>query len=86
MALAESFISLDAWVVDISVVGLGLLLDRPLDMGTLLFVELEAAPQALPVELLGKVTRVTALSEGEWVVGCEFVNVMSEEELQFILQ
>lgn len=57
MALAESFTSLDAWVVDISLKGLGLLLDRPLENGTLLFVELEATPAAPPVELLANISR-----------------------------
>ncbi len=86
MALAESFTSLDTWVVDISVAGLGLLLDRPLENGTLLFVELEATPTAPPVELLAKVTRVTTVAEGEWRIGCEFVNGLSEQELHAVLQ
>lgn len=85
MALAESFTSLDAWVVDISLKGLGLLLDRPLENGTLLFVELEATPAAPPVELLANISRSTPVGDGEWVIGCEFVNGLSEEELQAVL-
>jgi hypothetical protein len=85
MALAESFTCLDAWVVDISLKGLGLLLDRSLDKGTLLFVELEATPAALPVELLANVVRTTPVAEGEWIIGCDFVNGLSEEELQAVL-
>ena len=85
MTIAESFTSVDAWVVDISAKGLGLLLDRPLENGTLLFVELEATPRASPVELLANVTRATPIGEAEWLIGCEFVNGLSEEELQAIL-
>lgn len=85
MAIAESFTSLDAWVVDISASGLCLLLDRPLEQGTLLFVELESAPTFPPVELLAKVARVSPVTEGEWHIGCEFVNGLSEEELHAIL-
>jgi hypothetical protein len=86
MALAESFTSLDAWVVDISVKGFGLVLERPLEAGTLLFVELESSPTAPPVELLAKVIRSNPLAESEWLLGCEFVNALSEEELEAILR
>jgi hypothetical protein len=85
MAIAESYVLLDGWLVDISVTGLGLLLGRPLDAGTLLFVDLESAPGAAPVELLARVVRATATPENEWILGCEFVNPLQEEELQAIL-
>jgi hypothetical protein len=85
MALAESFTSVDAWLVDISIKGLGLLLDRPLEKGTLVFVELEATPEAPPVEMLANVVRTTPVGLGEWVIGCDFVNGFSEEDLQAVL-
>ena len=85
MALAESYQSLDGWLVDISVKGLGLLLDSQLDAGTLLFVELESAPEAAPMELLAHVVRATLASEGEWLIGCEFVNPLEELELKTLL-
>ena len=85
MAIAESYNSLDGWLVDISVSGLGLLLDSPLDEGTLLFVEMESSPEASPVELLARVIRATSTPEGEWLLGCEFVTPLGEEELRAML-
>jgi hypothetical protein len=85
MALAESYASLSGWLVDISVSGLGLLLDRSLELGTLVFVELESTPASPPVELLANVVRATATSEAEWLIGCELVNHLTEQELQTIL-
>jgi hypothetical protein len=85
MALAESYTSLDGWLVDVSTSGLALLLDCPLDVGTLLFVELESATESVPVELLASIVRVTANSEAEWLVGCELVNRLSEAELKALL-
>jgi len=85
MTIAETYKSLDGWLTDISTTGLGLLLAKPLEVGTLLFVELESSPEALPVELLATVVRTTATPEAEWLIGCELVNRLDEEELQSIL-
>jgi hypothetical protein len=85
MAIAESYCSLDGWLLDISVSGLGLLLDRALDAGTLLFVELESSPESAPVELLARVVRSAPAAANEWTVGCEFVNPLAEEDLAAIL-
>jgi hypothetical protein len=85
IALAESYTSLDGWLVDISTAGLGLLLDCPLDVGTLLFVEVESSPETFPVELLASVVRATATAETEWLVGCELVNPLSEAEVKTLL-
>jgi PilZ domain len=85
MSIAESYCSLDGWLLDISVTGLGLLLERSLEAGTLLFVELESSPEAAPVELLARVVRAIATPESEWTVGCEFVNPLAEEDLAAIL-
>jgi hypothetical protein len=86
MAIAESFASLDGWLTDISVIGLGLLLDRALDAGTLLYVELESSPEAAPVELLAHVVQNTATPEGDWLIGCEFVNRLDEADLRALLR
>jgi hypothetical protein len=86
MAIAESYQSLNGWLVNISVIGLGLLLDSPLEVGTLLFVEMEAPLDMPPVELLAQVQHVTATADGEWLIGCEFVNRLGEDELKALLR
>jgi PilZ domain len=85
MAIVESYHSLDGWLLDISLLGLGLLLNGSLEAGTLLFVELESSPGTAPVELLARVVHATATPEKEWLVGCEFVNPLKQEELQALL-
>jgi hypothetical protein len=84
--LVETFQPLDAWIVDLSQGGLALLLPRPLRMGTLLFIELESAPEAHPVKVWASVVRCAAAPESNWLVGCEFVNRLSEDELSAILR
>jgi hypothetical protein len=76
---------LDAWIVDLSQGGLALLLPQPLPDGTLLFIELESAPQVQPVKAWANVVRSTRTDDGSWQVGCEFVNRLSEKDLASLL-
>jgi hypothetical protein len=76
--------TLDGWVLDVSQGGLGLLLDRPMDVGTLLFVELESRPEAEPIALWAAVVRCTR-ADGEWCVGCRITAPLSERQLHELL-
>ena len=66
---------------DLSAAGIGFVLHRRFDPGTLLTIELER-PQRddwglLPV----RVMHVTSQADGNWKLGCALVNTMSPEEL-----
>ncbi|HYT91923.1 MAG TPA: PilZ domain-containing protein [Gemmataceae bacterium] len=84
--LVDDFQPLDAWIVDVSQGGLTLLLARPLGAGTLLFIELESAPEAEPVKVWASIVRCAATSDTDWLLGCEFVNRLSEAELTAVLR
>jgi hypothetical protein len=84
--LVEDFQPLDAWIVDLSRGGLAVLLPRPVRVGALLFIELESLPEVPPVKVFASVARCEANPDGEWVVGCEFVARLSEEDLEAILR
>jgi hypothetical protein len=74
----------DTWwqagVHDLSAQGVGLTSTYQLEPGTLLAVDLEGASRLL----LARVTHLTPQATG-WLVGCEFVDKLSNEELVAIL-
>jgi hypothetical protein len=76
---------LEAWILDLSCGGLALLVPSPLPTDTLLFVELESLPEASPVKVWANVVRCEPDPGGEWVVGCELVNPLSEKQLESLL-
>jgi hypothetical protein len=80
--LVDNFQRLDAWIVDLSQSGLAVLLPEPLQTGELLFIELESTPEVAPVKVWAGVTRCTASADANWLVGCEFVNHLSADELE----
>jgi hypothetical protein len=75
----------DCWVAarvhDISRSGLGLMLTHDVDTGKLLALDLEGIPRLL----LAHVVHATAQDDRSWLVGCELVNGLSDEELQRVL-
>jgi hypothetical protein len=81
----EDFQPLDAWIVDVSCGGVALLLSEPLESGVTLFIELESLPEAPPVKVWASVVRSVPADSGDWLVGCELVNCLSERALGTLL-
>ncbi len=75
----------DGWVVDLSAGGLCVLLNVRPKPGDVLSMELESNPDHLPVELQARVVRVEALPEGDWLVGCQYLEPISEEMVNALL-
>jgi hypothetical protein len=76
----------DAWtatVKDISLTGIGLLLGRRFEPGILLAVEVPA--EGAPQLLLARVMHTRPHGEGVWLIGCELVNPLAEDELKALL-
>lgn len=71
-----------AKVVDISPGGLCLLVARPIDVGTLLSLNLCAAAQGTPLSILACVVHVTTQAGGECKLGCNFIRELSLDELE----
>jgi c-di-GMP-binding flagellar brake protein YcgR len=71
-----------AKVLDISASGVGLLVDRAVENGTLLSVELHNAPATTAKILLACVVHMRRQSDTAWALGCNFIRSLSEEDLQ----
>ena len=76
----------ESWPVvvrDVSTGGVGLLLARRFEKGTVFAIELGygSSARSLPV----RVARVGAEAMGHWFHGCAFVDPISEEELAALL-
>lgn len=76
---------LPAGVQDISRDGISLVLHRPIEPETLINVELQGEMLKLPRVLLARVTHVTPRHSGHWLVGCEFVLGLTDDELRGLL-
>jgi hypothetical protein len=70
-----------ARILDISPIGIGLVIGRPLDVGTLLSLKLSGV-----LNILASVARADAGKDGEWRVGCTFSRELTDRELHTLLQ
>ncbi len=67
---------------DLSRHGLALLLTRPLDPGTVLFVQLRGGRRGVTHTQLARVVHAAEQSPGRWLVGCELTCPLSDAQLQ----
>jgi hypothetical protein len=74
-----------AWVLDLSLGGVGLLLSRPLEAGLLVVIRLKSSEGGKVFELPAHVARSTKQSSGDWTVGCEFVTRLTPDEMETLL-
>ena len=75
----------DSWsaaIRDVSAGGLGLLVRRRFERGTLLAVEPVEPPAEAPTLLLAQVIHATAQPEGRWLLGCKLVRELSQSEVR----
>lgn len=75
-----------ARVRDISSSGIGLILHRRFDPGTVLAVELQNNAQSIAVTIQARVMHVKAMGEGDWVHGCAFNQPLPEPDLKQLLE
>jgi hypothetical protein len=67
---------------DLSAGGIGFILHRPFDPGTLLMVELQRPRRDSWEQLPAKVLSANLQPDGNWRLGCALMRVLSEEELR----
>jgi hypothetical protein len=75
-----------AWILNLSTGGVGLLLDKPLPVGALLFIELETCPEAEPLQRWASVVNCLAAGDGEHRLGCQFLTPLDADDLHVLLQ
>jgi hypothetical protein len=83
--IANSYRSIQARVLDLSIEGLGVLLREPVSLGTRLTVELDG-PSDSVYELHAEVLHVTAQADGSWRCGCRLAWRLSDGELRLLLK
>lgn len=65
--------------------GLGLVLDRRFEKGTLLAIEIHRPDGAPGRSLLARVAHVSQQADGLWLIGCAFANKLTEEDVTALL-
>ena len=74
-----------AWILELSVQGIGLQLSRAVDAGRALLVAVKSNDGARTFELSAKVMRCHPLPQGEWYLGCELTAILSADDLEQLL-
>jgi hypothetical protein len=73
-----------AWVRDLSLTGIGMLMDAPIDTGTRILIQVRSDESGVKYDLPALVKHTTA-HLGEWIIGCEFVNALEDDTLDDLL-
>jgi hypothetical protein len=74
----------EAVVRDISCSGIGLLLPRRFEVGTLLAIELAEKVEGKKHLLIARVAHATQQPEGNWLIGAAFMSPLTEDEVQLL--
>lgn len=72
-----------AWVLDVSSNGVGLEAVRPVELGAFVLVQLKSETRAY--QLPAHVAHCTQKQTGEWIIGCELVQRITDSELEDLL-
>jgi hypothetical protein len=73
------------WLLDLSLGGAGLLLNRPLDPGLALVLRLRSDRQHKNYDLPARVAHASRQPDGDWIIGCEFDQQLTDELLDALL-
>lgn len=74
-----------ARILNISAGGIGLLLPCQFEGGTLLLFKVPGSPAQAPQSMLVRVVRCIEQDNGDWFLGCEFVEKLSDDEVRALL-
>ncbi len=71
---------------DLSVEGIGLMLNRKLEPGTVLVVQLRGGRRGTSQTRLARVVQATPHDSGHWLIGCKLTWHMNTDELWALLE
>ena len=74
-----------ARVRNISMGGIGLILDAPMEPSTALVIEMKTLDSATSLTLVARVVHATKQEEGSWIIGCKFLTRPREKDLLRLL-
>ncbi len=73
------------WVQDLSLAGMGIVLQRAIPSGTLIVVQLKSPTRYKKYELTAHVVHSTRRPVGDFLLGCEFVHELDDDQLDQLL-
>jgi hypothetical protein len=76
---------LRAWVLDVSTCGIGLLLNRTLQVGLAIVVHMKGSTRNRAFSFPALVAHTTQQANGDWLVGCAFITPLAREQLDELL-
>jgi hypothetical protein len=76
--------ALVADVRDISIQGIGLLIDRSLRAGTSLLIVGGPSGNAHDIQLTAAVCHATLLENGRWLIGCIFPRLLTADDFEVL--
>jgi hypothetical protein len=74
-----------AWIIDLSLMGVGMQLTRPLTLGQQITLLMRSNDGAESFELSATVTHCDRAPHCDWHVGCEFATLLTPDELDQLL-
>lgn len=74
-----------AWIINLSLSGIGIQIGRPIDAGRIVIVTMKTNDGAKTIEMPALVMHCSALPQGEWYIGCQLTTHLSPEELDQLL-
>src|SRR5207244_3602643 len=74
-----------AWIMDLSLVGIGMEVSRPLEVGNLILITIRGNDGIKIHELSARVMHCDAMLQGDWFVGGELTAALSPDELEQFL-
>jgi hypothetical protein len=83
--LAEDVEFQRAWLDNLSATGIGLILNKPLDYGLLVTIVLKGHNSDKKYTLPAHAMHSTQQANGDWLVGCQFVEMLLDEVLDDLL-
>ena len=74
-----------ARIRNVSVHGISLLIGAPIERGVDLTIDMKTVDPSILVTLVARVVHSTKQDERNWIVGCKFLNELSEQDLLALL-
>jgi hypothetical protein len=73
------------WILDLSTRGAGMLLPVPLQLDSEFMLQIHSTDGKRRYEVRSRVIHVTPQDDGEWLVGGEFTEAITEDDLDALL-
>lgn len=74
-----------AWLYNVSHTGIGLILSRPVPRGALVVIQARSHDRRRTFELAANVMHSTMLNQTDWLIGCDLIQELNDEQLDQLL-